>query len=154
GDGTTTNRVVDVDGDGRPDVVTAIDTSQATVYYNAGGQFITPGTGYLGDEVGLARRIHVDGANKTWELKADLIDLDGNGIPESTYFFGSNLVRAQNSPLATPPRLLWRVHNGRGAHTTVTYASMHDADVVVQHPELTWLDGRPKASPHNQWVVR
>lgn len=154
GDGSTTNRVVDVDADGRPDVVTGIETTQATVYFNAGGQFITPGTRYLGDEVGLARNIHVSGADNTWELASDLIDLDGNGIPESTYFFGGNIVRAQHAPLAPAPRLLWRVHNGRGAHTTVTYGSMHDREVVEQHPELTWSDGRPKASPHDQWVVK
>ena len=31
---------------------------------------------------------------------------------------------------------------------------MHDQTAVEQHPEQTWPDGRPKASPHTQWVVK
>jgi hypothetical protein len=31
---------------------------------------------------------------------------------------------------------------------------MHDSTVVVQNPSAFWFDGRPKASPHNQWVVK
>lgn len=31
---------------------------------------------------------------------------------------------------------------------------MHDKTTVEQHPEQTWTDGRPKASPHTQWVVK
>ena len=82
------------------------------------------------------------------------MDLDGNGLAEAAYFGPNGFVRAQHSPTAPPPRLLYRVHNGRGAHTTVEYASMHDQTAVEQHPEQTWSDGRPKASPHTQWVVK
>lgn len=64
-----------------------------------------------------------------------------------------DFVRARQSSIQ-PPRLLYRIHNGRGAHTTIEYASMHDKTAVEQHPEQTWSDGRPKASPHTQWVVR
>jgi hypothetical protein len=70
-------------------------------------------------------------------------------------YFGANgvdFVRARQSTIR-PPRLLYRVHNGRGAHTTIDYASMHDKTAVEQHPEQTWSDGRPKASPNNQRVV-
>jgi RHS repeat-associated protein len=46
------------------------------------------------------------------------------------------------------------IDNGRGAKSFVTYASMHDTTAVEQHPELSWFDGRPKASPRTQWVVK
>jgi RHS repeat-associated protein len=155
-DVSATNRVVDVDADGRPDVVSGIGTSQPTVFFNAGGQWITPGASYLGDKVGLARTAHVDTVAHTWELTADLVDLEGHGIPASTYFFGNSIVQAKHSTNAPVPRLLYRVHNGHGAHTTVTYSSMHDADVVKVPADRTetWFDGRPKLSPHNQWVVK
>ncbi|MDQ3580148.1 MAG: hypothetical protein M3495_00275 [Pseudomonadota bacterium] len=70
------------------------------------------------------------------------------------YDSGPGQLRRFKEMSAAPPRLLIAVHNGRGGHVAIGYASMHDKAVVEQHPELTWFDGRPKASPHEQWVAK
>jgi hypothetical protein len=168
GETTASNRTVDVDHDGRIDVVQYLPgAAQPTVYFNVGGQFIAPGVAYprgdipgFGDFNGFLRNTKatddLPGGSPpelSWELSGDLMDLDGDGIAEAAYFGANGFVRARQSS-SIPPRLLYRVHNGRGAHTTIEYASMHDKTAVEQHPEQTWSDGRPKASPHTQWVVK
>jgi RHS repeat-associated protein len=88
-------------------------------------------------------------------VQADFTDLDGDGLPESTYWNTTGGANQYKFDLAQgPPRLLRTVANGRGATTTILYASMHDATTVVQNPDETWPDGRPKASPRDQWVAR
>ena len=168
GDSTATNRTVDVDHDGRIDIVQYLPgAARPIVFFNVGGQFITPGVAYprsdipgFGDFTGFLRQTEaIDDLpggfppELSWELSGDLMDLDGDGIAEAAYFGANGFVRARQSAIR-PPRLLYRVHNGRGAHTTIEYASMHDKTAVEQHPEQTWSDGRPKASPHTQWVVK
>ena len=156
GTSTQTNRVTDVDRDGRADVVQYLDGAPApTVFFNLGGQFQAPGVPYPGDRNGFLRKAQLfdNAGDPLWELRGDLVDLDGDGVLEAAYFGVNGFVRAAAN-LNAPPRLLVAVHNGRGAHTAVTYASMHDAATVEQHPELAWSDGRPKATPLAQWVVK
>ncbi len=155
---TASNRVVDVDVDGRPDVV-QFRTSSPLVFFNGGGQFLTPSATYFGDRNGLTRiseAVNNSGDTKptTWKLNGDLVDLDGNGIPEAVYFQAGVFQRVEHNTAASPPRLLQTIKNNRGALTTITYASMHDSTTVIQSPNAFWPDGRPKASPHNQWVVK
>ena len=171
GETTAQNRTVDVDHDGRIDVVQYLaGARRPTVYFNVGGQFNAPGVEYprgniprSGDFNGFLRRTKaiddIPGQSPpalSWQLSGDLMDLDGDGIAEAAYFGanGVDFVRARPRSTIQPPRLLYRIHNARGAHTTIEYASMHDKTTVEQHPEQTWSDGRPKASPHTQWVVR
>ncbi len=165
GDSTATNRTLDVDHDGRIDIVQYLPgATRPTVFFNVGGQFNAPGVEYpggnipgFGDFTGFLRQTKaIDGLppELSWELSGDLMDLDGDGIAEAAYFGPNGFVRAVHNPIAPPPRLLYRIHNGRRAHTTIEYASMHDKTAVEQHPEQTWSDGRPKASPHTQWVVK
>jgi RHS repeat-associated protein len=160
------NRARDVDGDGRVDWVALGGT--AWVYFNGGGQFLPNGIAYphaMGAaQDGLSRRAEALNPGGTeeqwWELKSDLIDLDGNGVPENVYFDSTIHRSSETSP--APQRLLWKIHNGHGAHTAVTYSQMHTTDgTVVQSPGQGWPDGpcpgvscRPKASPHAQWVVK
>ncbi|MGJ0492828.1 toxin TcdB middle/N-terminal domain-containing protein [Methylobacter sp.] len=166
---TARNRTIDVDHDGRVDVVQYLPgATRPTVYFNLGGQFNAPGVEYphafipgSGDFNGFLRVTKaIDDAPGqfpppiSWELSGDLMDFDGNGIAEAAYFGSDGFVRAQHNTNAPPPRLLYRIHNGRGAHTKIQYASMHDPEAVEQHPEQTWSDSRPKASPHTQWVVK
>ncbi len=155
GSSRASNRVVDVDGDGRLDVV-SIGTSSATVYFNSGEQFITPGVAYAGDQNGLRRKtISSKPADKTyWRLVADLIDLDGDGIAEGNFIDATTgELRRAKPASAQPPRLLKEIKNNRGATTTITYASMQTPGVVKQDAGSFWSDGRPKASPQTQWVV-
>ncbi|MBA3391790.1 MAG: hypothetical protein H0T89_04050 [Deltaproteobacteria bacterium] len=156
----TTTRPVDVDHDGRIDVVrTPNGSTTPKVFFNVGGQFGLPAAGpvsYPGVQHGYERKIvaSVD-VEPIWELTADLIDLDGNGIMEAAFTaIAAGLGRAEHPPTAPPPRLLTKVKNGRGATTTVTYASMHDKTAVEQNPDDPWSAGRPRATPHNQWVVK
>jgi RHS repeat-associated protein len=168
-------RVVDVDNDGRIDVMTSsTETATPKMHFNAGGQFIAPGIDYPATISGVATS--VEGFRRTthavkfcsplpncmpntdsglhWRLKSDLIDLDGDGIAEGVYFDDTLGFRRALPQYLQPPRLLRAVHNGRGEHSTITYAQMHDATVVTQSPSALWPDGRPKASPRAQWVVK
>jgi RHS repeat-associated protein len=167
---TTRTRVADVDQDGRPDIVSFGAPNQVPqVFFNVGGNFATPGVAYPGDINGVMRlstacnqtsqaaacsinpNIH---ENRWWALNADLMDLDGDGIQESVFFDTNNLLRRGVAQEAQPSRMLKAIHNGRGGHWAVTYSHMHDASTVEQHPEQTWWDGRPKASPRAGWVVK
>lgn len=167
-EGTTSarNRVVDVDDDGRQDVVTfATPTAIPTVHFNVGEQFIAPGIAYGS---GAPAGVSYDGLRRQteakqsatlqetgeWKLNSDLVDLDGDGIAEGLFFTDAVGFRRAMPQRTQPPRLLRAVHNGRGSHSTITYAQMHDEGVVTQSPTQLWPDGRPKASPRAQWVVK
>ncbi|HUQ01613.1 MAG TPA: toxin TcdB middle/N-terminal domain-containing protein [Kofleriaceae bacterium] len=161
----TNQRVVDVDGDGRPDVV-KYNNGSPLVYWNLGSNLAaTPQSYAPSDAAGIRRFIDAKNLNPPtgypingipepllWELKSDLVDLDGDGIAESVSWFNSDTQLRRARPTA-PPRLMTAINNGRGLATTITYASMHDPSTVVQNA-LDVSSGRPKASPTNQWVVR
>ncbi len=152
---TALRRLADVDQDGRVDVVNLVNSP--TVHFNAGGEFVTPSVGYPGNTVGVTRTVRasppLEDGLLPWQLWSDLIDLDGDGLAESASTTGG-LIRYYHATNAAPPRLLVSIDNGRGAQTTVAYASMHDKTTVEQNPNVEWFDGRPKASPNNQWVVK
>jgi RHS repeat-associated protein len=150
-------RTFDLDSDGRQDVLQKTGfAAPAIATFNQGGQFAPSSTSY--DQRGAAQEIHahdnaIVAGRLTWQLRADLTDLDGDGLPESTWWTGNMRQQVRATTLG-PPRLLLAVDNGRGATTTVSYASMHDPSAVEQHPEQSYAPGRPKASPHTQWVVK
>lgn len=160
GEQNTTRRTLDLDWDGRPDVLDGVNTTASSLYVNLGGQLDTSQP-YGIAPFGFRRRVAVSWENNSagpfyWDLFGDVIDLDGDGLTESASFSGTTFTRRERGPQA-PPRLLTTIDNHRGAITTVTYTSMHDADVVVQHPGTVVNengDFRPKASPNNQWVVK
>jgi RHS repeat-associated protein len=162
GTGIAQFRQLDVDNDGRVDTVDARSTP--LVYWNYGGQFATASSPYPHANPsgsGLARRsIGTFTGSATslepyaWELKSDLVDLDGNGVPENIYF-DSGTHRIMESSPTTPQRLMSQIDNGRGAKTNITYSHMHDSTTVVQDLNSTWPDnGRRKVSPRSQWVVK
>ena len=158
GDTYARNRTVDVDGDGRLDIVrlgTPPLSTPVDVHWNAGGNFIANSVAYGSNIKGVVRKsTAVNDSLLTWELTADLIDLNGDGIAESTSFNGNNLERYEHVVSGAPPRLLTSINNGTGATTAITYASIHDTSAVSQDPVATWPDGRRKVSPSTQWVVK
>jgi RHS repeat-associated protein len=164
------NRIFDVDNDGRPDAVQDIGSGRPRVFFNVGGEFNAPWITYPSPNgsinvQGLRRQTVINGqldvVEGTWELQSDHIDLDGDGIPESVDFSSGSYTRARQTN-TEPPRLLTKVHNGRGAHATITYASMHDKTTVAQCTDPLscqfwtdhWGHQHPNASPHNQWVAK
>ena len=153
---TSKRRVVDVDNDGRVDLVDFSNPLIPRVRFNVGADFLGLVT-YPGVSAGAVRKVEsISDAldvNRPWELHSDLIDLDGDGIAESASTT-SGFSRSYHSTVSGPPRLLKSIANGRGATTTITYASMHDTSTVLQSPSSMWPDGRPKATPVNQWVVK
>jgi RHS repeat-associated protein len=155
GSSVATKRVADVDADGRVDVVDLVPTP-AQVYFNIGGQLRSSTADYPGNSLGLQRKVDAfpEDQDNTWEVTTELIDLNGDGMMESASFATAGLKQHEHVYGASPPRLLTRIENGRGAVTVVSYSSMHDKNVVEQHPDQFWPDGRPMASPNNQWVVR
>lgn len=161
------SRLLDIDGDGRVDVLQASPgTTLMTAYLNQGGNFGPEGAGEIGYGFSLAHTIvsippQGNSTSSVWEIRSDMIDLNGDGIPEGVDFDSSipnpqfmqisdvadTTLNPDAAPLSQPPRLLIGIDNGRGAITSVAYASMTDSTVVEQHPEL----GR--TMPHAQWVV-
>jgi len=161
------SRTLDLDGDGRVDVVQfSPGTTLPNAYFNQGGQFGGP-AGVVGDGAALIHTVVVTdqipyswmaSAPETfaWEQRADMIDLDGDGIAEGVNFDdaiqpgdgGGTLYLSKVTTPTQPPRLLVGVHNHRGADTSISYAAMTNGSVVEQHPELH------KAMPATQWVVQ
>ena len=172
GSSSAQNRVVDVDNDGRPDVVSF--TPSPVVYWNGGGQFLATSKAYPGaNDNGIKRR------TEGWETGASagqsrdaVLGTQGRPHrsrrqrdPRERVLRGAVLNRNKETTQASttePPRLIKAIHNGRGGHVAVTYASMHDpAATVEQHPELRWTDAFcpttiacPKATSREQWVVK
>jgi RHS repeat-associated protein len=160
-------RALDVDRDGRADIVRFADGSTAisTIQFNHGGQFgaaagrlgefgdpLTPGI----NDGGLQHHIVVnDGLNmpyETWEVRSDMIDLDGDGYLESVDFGASwspQLSELKTSGVGTlthPGRLLYEIKNNIGATTTINYASLHSSPTVTYSPN--------RVVPESQWVVQ
>ncbi|MEP6861711.1 MAG: toxin TcdB middle/N-terminal domain-containing protein, partial [Deltaproteobacteria bacterium] len=146
GNRSDTFRTFDLDLDGRPDLVRG---PNMLTTFNQGGQFGASSFA-PGDANALKHWIVASNVDQyTWEVRADMVDLDGDGIPEAfnmgTGTFPTSFSVARIST-TQPPRLLTRIDNGRGAHTDVTYSSMNSA-TVTQDP----LNG--KVMPHTSWVV-
>ena len=177
---STLLRTMDVDFDGRADVIGVGATGWAAL--NHGGTLddaVTYPHTLSGDYDGVRRKTF---ANDTglppnqydWQLISDFIDLDGNGIAENYYMavtdeddpsglIGTSKRIREN--FTGPPRTMTSIDNGRGAVTTVEYSSMHErpAGTVTQAPDEFFTDewclkysptGCPKASPRPMWVVK
>lgn len=151
------NQAVDVDDDGRPDLVTsALDQytlapQPGNLYFNAGGTFLAPHN--LNQDVALqqalVQRMEVDDASGayTWATKRDLIDMDGDGLPEHWYFPPAGDVVVTRDVDDQPLRLLKSIDNGRGGTVEIEYAATTDEAVVTQNASSG------KALPRTQWVV-
>jgi RHS repeat-associated protein len=143
---TAKARLIDLDQDGRPDLFrTDGFGGGASVQLNAGGDLLS--TRQADGEVaaGAIQVMTTDGPPPyTWEAKSDLIDLDGDSVPEKVdftkvpYHVGADVG-------GTPRRLLTKVMNGRGLSTEVRYAPMSDRTVVKNSH---------RTSPRTQWVVK
>ncbi|HPH68624.1 MAG TPA: FG-GAP-like repeat-containing protein, partial [Kofleriaceae bacterium] len=154
GDRYTMERFLDLDGDGRVDLLSAGNavSNAPTVAFNLGGEFKAP-IALPGTAFGPLQRVRVNAAiapePSKWATRADFLDLDGDGLLEY-YNSTSNTAGAATgyryNPAGKPPRLLHTVRNGYGATTTVVYSSMQDAATVVQ--------GGGTVSPKAQWVVK
>ncbi|MBK7074523.1 MAG: hypothetical protein IPH44_19725 [Myxococcales bacterium] len=160
---TSLSRLVDLDSDGRLDLLeagwtTGLNFPQwegASAYMNGGGQFLA--TAALSSQLRarLAQETtayQVGGiAPYAWATTKDLADLDGDGLPESWQFSssptGPDSVSVYRDSDAQPLRLMKRVRNGRGLTTNVTYAATTNSNVVTQTPSLR------RALPSPEWVV-
>jgi RHS repeat-associated protein len=165
-------RTYDVDLDGRIDVVrsapgNSLPPTAPFTYFNLGGAF---GSAQPVADVAAAQHAIVaapyppgaSGDRFMWQTRSDVIDLDGDGIPDGvnccdqgdptcinsgTGHFPHGCAWSHVSTPAQPPRLLATVDNGRGAVTTVTYAPITNPSVVDQR--LVPL----KTAREMQWVV-
>ena len=160
-------RTLDMDGDGRGDVASSSESTSGIVF-NEGGDFaLSPIS--IGDPEALKHYIVVSnvindpnsvavgGQSYSWELRSDMIDLDGDGIPEGVSFGKDRSLSTHmgiSHAASNPgPRLLTQINNHRGATTTVAYASLQDP--IVTQSSGTHLDGQPFfADPHPTWVVK
>ncbi|MBP9208650.1 MAG: hypothetical protein KBG28_32080, partial [Kofleriaceae bacterium] len=149
----TLSRTIDLDADGRPDLVriehpytsTNDPTAAPTVHWNFGGQFhLLPKALSEATEPGITVAVQAVGTLTdpdnggsvagAWKTSGDLLDLDGDGLLEIVRYSGGAWQRHGHAVNGSPPRLLRRIRNGRGATTTVTYAAMTDSNIVTQTP--------------------
>jgi RHS repeat-associated protein len=153
-----TSRVYDLDGDGRADVLHPPQTqaiSISSVFYNQGGQFgestTSIGGGGSDHTIAVSKLLNAGATIYTWEVRSDLVDLDGDGVAESIDFGHgptANQFAVARMQTAQPRRLLISIDNQRGATTQIAYAATSDFSVVEQDPST----GR--TMPHSQWVVK
>ena len=148
-------RVLDLDLDGRPDVNVLAPSAPYTpsIFYNHGAVFGSSVAPPI-DQTSLLHKIVVTNQmawpNDTWEVRSDITDLDGDGIPEGIVFTdhtnAAGTMLISKIATATPPRLMTSVANGRGATTSVAYAAITDPTVVTRDAGV--------AMPRTQWVVK
>lgn len=164
GSRTDSSRTIDLDNDGRVDVVRVQDPFSSMVgYFNQGGQFDTNDAAVGLPTAALSRRIEASdqfGLSSsepyTWELRSDMVDLDGDGIPEALDFGPG---RANPGTLHVsrfnvgdqPPRLLTSIDNHQGLATQIRYASVADSSVVTQSTDQ--MD-QTRVMPQAYWVVK
>jgi RHS repeat-associated protein len=154
-------RAVDLDADGRDDIMSVIpNTVDIAPQFNSGGVFTQQGTipWNPGGAFHLTR-VRTDddndpchAPNSWWEILGDLIDLDGDGLKEDlafTYAVGgpATALNVSQWTYTSPPRLLSSINNNRGAVTTIAYSSMNG-------PAVTETASLGKATPTTNWVAK
>lgn len=153
GSRTDDRRTIDLDGDGRADLLTN-NAGNLGVRYGLGGAFTTSSSTNLGQGGGF-HRIQVDtndpnacdGTTRWWMTTQDYIDLDGDGVKEDVELSPQGQVYLRSVTNTARRRLLVSINNGRGASSTITYSSMN-GPAVTQQPAID------KASPTTGWVVQ
>ncbi len=148
------SRLVDTDADGRDDLM-MWDANSATyrAYFNLSGVFTAQGAvvpAAIRNSVSTIGQPNSLSETSTWRTRTDLVDFDGDGISEAIDYgtSGSDFAPAQvagHDPAGRPPRVLYQINNGRGATTTVTYASV--SNVMNQDVANGYR------MPHAMWVV-
>ncbi|MFN0246894.1 MAG: toxin TcdB middle/N-terminal domain-containing protein, partial [Kofleriaceae bacterium] len=154
GSRTDDRRTIDLDSDGRSDLVTN-NAGNLGVRYNAGGLFTTSSSSTSFGSGGGFHRIQVDsndtnscsGTTMWWMTTQDFIDLDGDGVKEDVELSSAGQMYLRSVTNTAPRRLLVSINNQRGATTTIEYSSMN-GPAVTQQPSIG------KASPTTGWVVQ
>ncbi len=127
--------------------------STLSTYLNEGGQFASQAVQVM-DAAALKHEMHASShlgptftTNPyTWDVRSDMIDIDGDGIPEGvTFGVDGSLQVARYGTITQPPRLLVNINNGLGAVTSVSYASTSNQSVVTQ--------ASSSHLPRPRWVV-
>jgi len=164
---TSMARFIDIDEDGRPDLVEAGvkdgKWEAPELFMNGGSGFLAPltltstwiarlkqtsvaGVGNLGD----ANREFV------WQSMKDLVDMDGDGLPEAwefDYYDTTNASFHRDSD-SQPLRLLKHIDNGRGGVVDISYAPTTNSAVVTQNAAFAMQNAPTRqAMPRTQWVV-
>lgn len=149
---TDSRRTLDLDGDGRSDLLST-NAGIPSVRYNLGGLFASSSSTSLGQGGGF-HRFGVDsndvnaclGPTKWWMVAADFIDLNGDGVKEHVEFSptGQNYLSSTLNP--GPGRLLISINNARGSTTTIAYSSMNG-------PAVTQETATGKSSATTGWVA-
>jgi YD repeat-containing protein len=148
-------RLLDVDGDGLPDLVStsASDEDIAAagrvfVRFNAGDHFNAPVE--VPARWAQARRLLTFNKGE-WQLATDFVDANGDGLADLASWAsdGSSLTFSVSPGLPQAPDLLRTVENGRGLRVSFSYAVSTDQAVVswnhsarntpVDLPQPTWI---------------
>jgi len=145
--------VIDMNGDGLPDRVvydrTSPDYDTWTVYFNNGSGFSSgvawsDFSGWALTGGNFIRENYFDGAY-VYGIRADVIDMDGDGLPDRVLYDLNNpydtwSVYYNNGPVSD---LLWKVDNGTGGSTEITYV-----------PSTAYVDAEGKKLNHIPFVLQ
>jgi RHS repeat-associated protein len=161
--------LLDVDQDGRPDLVqiqrvhpqtppNALDYLKPVVHYNLGDQFSSVEE-RLPDEWLSARGHFQSKADNTWSSTTEVADVDGDGLMDlvdwdATPFDpvkaitpspGRRMAWATEHVVDAPPRYLRKIDNGRGATTEFRYRSTSALQLKMPNP--VWVVTETKTTP-------
>ncbi len=130
--------LIDINGDGLPDVVIAKADGTWDVYLNNGNGFAAPVSWSVPDSVGFIRTVSEDPARPgSYIVTRDLLDMNGDGVVDLVSKGANGWQVAVNK--SGQAWLLEKITEDLGGTTTVTYAS----SATYPNNQL----------PSNYWVV-
>lgn len=147
--GETRSDLVDVNGDGFPDLVGVDGGGTWRVFLNSGGEIQSHGPALNwsvlsgGAITGPLRQTHLGSAGESWDV-ADMIDLDGDGMLDRVRSVNGGTWTVQRNQNPARPNLLTVIRNGMNGTTTLRYqpSTIYDntgGDGKEDLPNVTWV---------------
>ena len=138
GDRGYRQRLIDVDSDGLPDILSFLGsetdiaiTEAVSASFNLGDRFARA-VPLAGTRWARAKRLF-KASEREWSVLSDFVDIDGDGLEDLVKWSenADELEYFENPGLPDAPDLLTRVENGRGAFVQFSYAPSTESEVVA-----------------------